>query len=144
MIADGSIKAIYNEAGNTSGPNWGGSTHWDSFTWTSSITGATPLYLHQDHLGSVVAISGSSGSVVERDAYDPWGKRRNTNGTDDAYDALSEPDQPGLYRTGASDRRGFDPPECTRLRSADRQVLGDRSDGWPQVQHAGVEPVCLW
>ena len=50
VIADGSIKAIYNEAGNTSGPNWGGGTHWDSFTWTSSITGATPLYLHQDHL----------------------------------------------------------------------------------------------
>ena len=37
-----------------------------------------------DNLGSVTAITDGSGAVVERDAYDPWGR-------------------PRLYATGADD-----------------------------------------
>lgn len=33
-------------------------------------------YFNQDHLGSIAAITNSSGVVTERLAYDPWGKRR--------------------------------------------------------------------
>jgi RHS repeat-associated protein len=42
--------------------------------------GATQLnYLHRDRLGSMVAISGEAGGVlVEMQAYDSWGKRRDT------------------------------------------------------------------
>ena len=32
-------------------------------------------YWHQDHLGSLVAVSNASGAVLERMAYDAWGKR---------------------------------------------------------------------
>lgn len=39
-------------------------------------------YLHKDHLGSVVLITGQTGTVLERYSYDAWGKRRNLNGTD--------------------------------------------------------------
>ena len=39
-------------------------------------------YLHKDHLGSVVLITGMTGTVLERYSYDAWGKRRNLNGTD--------------------------------------------------------------
>ena len=64
-------------------------------TRSGSINNADPLkaastanYLHQDYLGSVVAISNVLGVVTERMAFDPWGKRRNTNGTADTSDSL--------------------------------------------------------
>ena len=35
------------------------------------------LYLHHDHLGSVIAYSDASGSLVQELSYDAWGRRRN-------------------------------------------------------------------
>ncbi|HVQ13604.1 MAG TPA: RHS repeat-associated core domain-containing protein, partial [Vicinamibacterales bacterium] len=32
-------------------------------------------YLHRDHIGSIVAMTDASGTVVERSGFDPWGKR---------------------------------------------------------------------
>ena len=34
-------------------------------------------YAYTDYLGSLIALTDESGTVVERYAYDPWGKRRN-------------------------------------------------------------------
>jgi RHS repeat-associated protein len=45
-------------------------------------------YLRHDHLGPVGAVSDEAGSVIERMAYDPWGKRRNTNGLADTTDTV--------------------------------------------------------
>jgi RHS repeat-associated protein len=45
-------------------------------------------YFHQDHLGSIAVVSNEAGQVVERMAYDPWGKRRYANGTADRLDAI--------------------------------------------------------
>jgi len=45
-------------------------------------------YFHHDHLGSIAAVTNPAGVVVERMAYDPWGKRRFPNGTNDRLDAL--------------------------------------------------------
>src|SRR5712692_1563752 len=39
-------------------------------------TGTTNVrYFHQDHLGSIAAITDENGTVVERNSYDAWGKR---------------------------------------------------------------------
>jgi RHS repeat-associated protein len=46
-------------------------------------------YFNHDHLGSIVAITNEVGAVVERLAFDAWGKRRFTNGTVDTLDAIS-------------------------------------------------------
>jgi RHS repeat-associated protein len=46
-------------------------------------------YFVTDNLGSIAVVTDATGAVVERDAYDPWGKRRNINGTDDAACALT-------------------------------------------------------
>ena len=58
-------------------------------------------YLHHDQLGSIIAITSSAGVVVERLAYDPWGKRRFASGTNtgaaDTLDAI----------TGQTIDRGF-------------------------------------
>jgi RHS repeat-associated protein len=45
-------------------------------------------YFHQDHLGSMSVITNEAGQVVERLAYDPWGKRRDANGLEDKSDSL--------------------------------------------------------
>lgn len=45
-------------------------------------------YFHHDHLGSIAAVSNEAGAIVERMAYDPWGKRRYPNGTSDKLDAI--------------------------------------------------------
>jgi RHS repeat-associated protein len=61
-------------------------------TQTSSLR-----YFHHDQLGSIAAISDEAGKVIERLAYDPWGKRRNTTGPSDTTDSL----------IGLSTDRGF-------------------------------------
>jgi RHS repeat-associated protein len=45
-------------------------------------------YLHKDHLGSTAAVTDGAGAVTARYAFDPWGKRRFTNGTYDAFGTL--------------------------------------------------------
>ena len=45
-------------------------------------------YFHSDHLGSISVITDEAGLVIERLAYDPWGKRRNSNGTADTQDSI--------------------------------------------------------
>jgi len=41
-------------------------------------------YWHKDHLGSLITTSDHTGAVTARYAYDPFGKRRYTNGSYDA------------------------------------------------------------
>jgi len=52
-------------------------------------SGSTMSYFALDHLSSVASVTNDAGTVVERDAYDPWGKRRNVNGNDDPICALT-------------------------------------------------------
>jgi uncharacterized protein RhaS with RHS repeats len=56
-------------------------------------------YFHSDHLGSISVITDEAGQVIERLAYDPWGKRRNANGVADSTDSLN----------GQTTRRGLHP-----------------------------------
>jgi RHS repeat-associated protein len=53
----------------------GGSTSWSYFTL--------------DHLGSVAVNSDGTGNVSERLSYDAWGRRRNSDGTDNAGCAIA-------------------------------------------------------
>ncbi|MBS1982826.1 MAG: hypothetical protein JST16_01535, partial [Bdellovibrionales bacterium] len=45
-------------------------------------TGATWSFFVSDHLGSIAVVTDSAGTVTERLSYDAWGRRRNSNGTD--------------------------------------------------------------
>jgi RHS repeat-associated protein len=71
------------------------------FTSRTGTLGTTPAtatrYMHQDNLGSVVTVTDETGATVERFSYDPWGKRRNVNGTPDTAGTL----------VGASTDRGY-------------------------------------
>ncbi|WP_288902750.1 T6SS effector amidase Tae4 family protein [Xylanibacter caecicola] len=45
----------------------------------SEMSGESELYVHHDHLGSVMAYSSESGMLIEELSYDAWGRRRNPN-----------------------------------------------------------------
>jgi RHS repeat-associated protein len=54
----------------------------------------TTRYLHKDHLGSVAVLTDESGNVVQRLAYDPWGKQRDpATWADDPAGNLPSQDQ---------------------------------------------------
>lgn len=58
---------------------------------------ATLNWVHSDRLGSPVAISDRAGMLKEKLAYDAWGKRRTTDGSNTTPDTLD----------GVVDNRGF-------------------------------------
>src|ERR1700741_993348 len=68
-----------------------GTTTWrdyvlaDGHIVMEKFSGATVAtnYVVSDHLGSIAVLTDQTGAVVERDAYDAWGKRRNLDGSDD-------------------------------------------------------------
>jgi RHS repeat-associated protein len=63
-----------------------------------STADATPRgrYVRGDHLGSSVVMTDESGAVLDRLSYDPWGQRRNPDGSDD-----------GTYSFAGRDRIGY-------------------------------------
>ncbi|MCA3023432.1 MAG: RHS repeat-associated core domain-containing protein [Rhodocyclaceae bacterium] len=73
-------------------------------TGSPAVTPPTQLnWLHKDRLGSPIAISGETGTLRERLAYDAWGKRRTTNGAATGTPATPTPDT----IDGVVDNRGF-------------------------------------
>jgi RHS repeat-associated protein len=102
----------------------------------TSATGATrqTRYYQKDRLGSTTVVTNEAGAVLERQYYDPWGKRRNGNGSD--ADTLRSLD----HRMGYTDQEHLDAvglihfngriydPTLARFMSADPTVP-DPSDG---------------
>jgi RHS repeat-associated protein len=91
------------------------------------VGGATSLrYFITDHLGSIAVITDGGGAVLERLAYDAWGKRRNTNGSDDPAGAVTSAttrgftDHEHISSVGLVNMNGrvYD-PELGRFLSAD-------------------------
>jgi RHS repeat-associated protein len=64
---------------------------------TTALVNAEQRYWHKDHLGSIVASTNQNLTVIERLAYEPFGKRRFANG---------QYDQAGTIE-GQSTNRGF-------------------------------------
>jgi len=57
-------------------------------TTAGGTTSTSTRYLHRDHLGSIAAITNESGAVLERLAYEPFGKRRFANGANDPNNSI--------------------------------------------------------
>jgi RHS repeat-associated protein len=53
-----------------------------------SVAAVKIEYWHKDQLGSLIATTDHAGAVTGRYAYDPFGKRRYTTGTYDAFGTL--------------------------------------------------------
>ena len=54
----------------------------------ATVTAVKVEYWHKDQLGSLIATTDHAGNVTGRYAYDPFGKRRYTNSTYDAFGTL--------------------------------------------------------
>ena len=54
-------------------------------TVLGSVTLVKVEYWHKDHLGSLITTTDHQGNVTQRYAYDPFGKRRYTNGSYDPF-----------------------------------------------------------
>ena len=66
-------------------------------TSNANVTSEQTQYFHRDSLGSTSVITDQSGAVVERLAYEPFGKRRQATG----------PRDPGNTISGNQGQRGF-------------------------------------
>jgi RHS repeat-associated protein len=63
-------------------------------------------FWHKDHLGSLIATTNHAGAVTGRYAYDPFGKRRFTNGSYDPFGTIVVDFAPDSATTAGADR-GF-------------------------------------
>lgn len=60
-------------------------------TTAANVTSEQTRYFLRDNLGSTNIITDESGAVLERLAYEPFGKRRQASGPQDPNNALSDP-----------------------------------------------------
>jgi RHS repeat-associated protein len=56
---------------------------------TTTTTTTTTVYLHRDSLGSTSAVTNEAGAVIERMAYEPFGKRRAPAGNTDPDNTIA-------------------------------------------------------
>jgi RHS repeat-associated protein len=80
---DGLMEMDINENGLSSIKNYvsnGNESFAYQLTDIRNITG-TIFYFHQNHIGSIVAISNQTGEITEYLNFDAWGRRRNNNWT---------------------------------------------------------------
>jgi RHS repeat-associated core domain len=106
-------------------------------------------YYTKDHLGSIAVITDETGAVAERLSYDPWGKRRNPNGTDDPAGALTSQVSRGFTGHEMLDDvdlvhmngRVYD-PQLGRFLSADPFVKYPAStQGWNRYSYVDNNPL---
>lgn len=55
----------------------------------TTISATSSLYMHRDQLGSTTVVTDESGAVVERFAYEPFGKRRTLVGVQDGANTIA-------------------------------------------------------
>ena len=106
-------------------------------------------YFVKDHLGSVPTITDESGNVVERDAYDAWGKHRYPNGSADPTDSITSLttrgyiDQEELQDVALIHLNGrVYAPYVARFTSADPMTAQPYdAQGWDRYAYVGNDPL---
>jgi RHS repeat-associated protein len=78
----------------------------EDFTGTaiSPTSAGTPVerYVHKDNLGSIDVVTDASQTVMQRMAYDPWGRRRQSNGLEVGWQYLN-----AQSATNTLDHKGY-------------------------------------
>ncbi|MGQ1608090.1 RHS repeat-associated core domain-containing protein [Acinetobacter baumannii] len=108
-------------------------------------------YFHSDHLTSIEVITDATGAVVERLSYDPWGKRRNADGTVASTVLKGTKDSHGFTSHEMLDSIGlvhmngrvYD-PQVGRFTSADPTIDGaDNLQGYNRYSYVQNNPGTL-
>lgn len=105
LYLGGVEKVAYNDGSAKWKRNIGGIAQVTMNFTNSNYTGSQTQYLHKDHLGSVTAVSNTNGTLAQTMAFDPWGKRRNTQ----TWQALAQSslEQSFLKKNKPITTRGF-------------------------------------
>jgi RHS repeat-associated protein len=78
----------------------------EDFTGTAIVptSVATPMerYAHKDNIGSIDVVTDASQTVLQRMAYDPWGRRRQSNGLEVGWQYLN-----AQSATNTLDHKGY-------------------------------------
>jgi RHS repeat-associated protein len=90
-ISDAGSGALSEKVVSGSTTTWHDYVQADGKIVAEKFSGGTTAmrYFVLDHIGSVAVVTNESGTVLERDAYDAWGKRRNIDGSDDTTCSLT-------------------------------------------------------
>lgn len=108
-------------------------------------------YFHNDHLNSIEVITDSAGNPIERLSYDPWGKRRNVNGSESDVEISGEKSSRGYTSHEMLDNialvhmngRVYD-PQIGRFISADPNIDGtDDTQGYNRYAYVRNNPGTL-
>ncbi|OBY74853.1 RHS repeat-associated core domain-containing protein [Acinetobacter gyllenbergii] len=105
-------------------------------------------YFHTDHLSSIEVITDAAGTAIERLSYDPWGKRRNVDGTASATAIKGTKNSHGFTSHEMLDTIGlihmngrvYD-PQIGRFISADPTIDGaDNLQGYNRYSYVHNNP----
>jgi RHS repeat-associated protein len=117
---------------------------------TNTVNTATQ-YWHNDHLGSLTAVTDAGGGISERMAYEPFGKRRNVDGRTDVYGTLDPATGRGFTQHEHIDEVGlinmngrvFD-PALGRFMSADPNVPHpDQTQSYNRYSYVQNNPLAM-
>ncbi|WP_288454728.1 polymorphic toxin-type HINT domain-containing protein [uncultured Acinetobacter sp.] len=109
-------------------------------------------YFHMDHLNSIEVITDAAGNPIERLSYDPWGKRRNVNGSESDIQIEGTKSSRGYTSHEMLDNialvhmngRVYD-PQIGRFISADPNIDGvDDLQGYNRYAYVRNNPGTLW
>ncbi|WP_151779963.1 polymorphic toxin type 47 domain-containing protein [Acinetobacter bereziniae] len=109
-------------------------------------------YFHMDHLNSIEVITDAAGNPIERLSYDPWGKRRNVNGSESDIEIEGTKSSRGYTSHEMLDNialvhmngRVYD-PQIGRFISADPNIDGaDDLQGYNRYAYVRNNPGTLW
>lgn len=115
----------------------------------TTVSNTTTQYWHLDALGSVMATTDGGGGMLERMAYEPFGKRRNENGATDLYGTLNPTTDRGftghehMQEVGLINMNGriFE-PGLARFLSADPTVpYPDSTQSYNRYSYARNNPL---
>ncbi|MDR0237798.1 polymorphic toxin type 47 domain-containing protein [Acinetobacter sp.] len=105
-------------------------------------------YFHMDHLNSIEVITDAAGNPIERLSYDPWGKRRNANGSESDIEIEGTKSSRGYTSHEMLDNialihmngRVYD-PQIGRFISADPNIDGaDDTQGYNRYAYVRNNP----
>ena len=108
-------------------------------------------YFHMDHLNSIEVITDAAGNPIERLSYDPWGKRRNVNGSESDIEIEGTKSSRGYTSHEMLDNialvhmngRVYD-PQIGRFISADPNIDGaDDTQGYNRYAYVRNNPGTL-
>jgi RHS repeat-associated protein len=107
-----------------------------AFTLGEQVAGV-PRFFAADHLGSIGEVTDSSSTLLARYAYDPWGRRSLTTGTDVSTVGFAKAEVGTVASLALTMYRGYD-PDLARWLSEDPLGLAPGPNRYAYVENRPI------